>query len=441
MRYFGTDGIRGVANKTLTPELAYKIGSYLGHIYDAVIIGKDTRGSSSMLEASLASGVSAHGADVYEMGYTSTPALAYNAMVGSFDCGIMISASHNPYHDNGIKIFSKNGLKISSSIEEKIEDYIDGKIDITRVSAENIGEVYSYKEGNTLYTKWLQEIFDNDFSGLKLVFDLANGGATYTFASFIENYDSAHIKVINNNPNGRNINDHCGSTHLEGLIQEVKMGYDAGFAFDGDADRVLAVDSEGNVIDGDALMYILASDKKAKGFLKDNTLVTTIMSNVGLYKALEKEGIEYTVESVGDKNVADKMIEGNYDIGGEQSGHIIISDDAMFGDGLKTALHIISIIKKTGKSLKELASPVKVYPQVLVNAKTENKEAIMKDSEVSHLIDDINNNLANQGRMLVRPSGTEPLIRIMVEAKSEDVCNMHVQTVLELLRAKSYIEV
>ncbi len=442
MRWFGTDGIRGVANETLTPELAYKIGSYLGHIYGKVIIGKDTRGSSSMLEASLAGGACAYGADVYEMGYTSTPALAYNTMTGPFDCGIMISASHNPYHDNGIKIFAKTGLKISSDIEEAIEDYIDGLVELEKAAPQDIGEVYPYSEGNVLYAEWLQDIFDTDFNGLKIVFDLANGGATYTFKHFIQKYDDGDIKVINDAPDGRNINDHCGSTHLDGLIEEVKSGsYDVGFAFDGDADRVLAVDGDGHVVDGDALMYILACDKKEKGLLSDDMVVTTVMSNYGLYKALDKAGLKYSVVPVGDKNVTDKMIEGGYGIGGEQSGHVIISDDALFGDGLKTALHIIAIMKRTGKSLKDLAGPFKAYPQVLVNAKTAAKDAIMADGEVKDLIAEIDDALAGRGRILVRPSGTEPLIRIMVEAETEADCDRHIQAVLALLRAKSYIEV
>ncbi len=440
MRYFGTDGIRGVANDLLTPELAYKVGAYLGHRYDKIVIGKDTRISSSMLESALASGISAYGAKVYQIGYTSTPALAFTTKSEAFDVGVMISASHNPYYDNGIKIFAKNGLKIDSTIESEIEDYIDGKIDLARAAGDRIGEIYTYDIACEHYVRWLYDNFYHDTSGMKIAFDLANGGAVYTFGLY-KKYLKADVVVLNDQPDGININVDCGSTHLSKFRSYVKEhDLDMGFAFDGDADRVLAVDEDGNVVDGDKLMYILAGHLKKEGHLHDDMVVTTVMSNLGLYKAFKRAGIQSIKTSVGDKNVADMMINKGYDLGGEQSGHIIVREDGMFGDGLKTALRIIAILKEEGKSLKEAADEVKIYPQLLVNKKTAYKEAIMSDHDVLAHIERLENELGDEGRILVRPSGTEPLIRVMVEADSEKNCQRYVDDILKCLEDKGYIE-
>ena len=438
MRYFGTDGIRGVANDLLTPELAYKVGAYLGHKYDMVVIGKDTRISSSMLESALASGISAYGAKAYTMGYTSTPALAYTTKTEDFDVGIMISASHNPYYDNGIKIFAKDGLKIDSTIEKEIEDYIDGKISLDKASGDKIGEIYDYKEASAHYVKWLHDHFYTDTSGMKIAFDLANGGATYTFDLY-KKYFEADIAILNDRPDGININVDCGSTHLDRFKGYVKGGFDMGFAFDGDADRVLAIDENGEVVDGDKLMYILARYLKKMGKLHDDMVVTTVMSNLGLYKAFKRVGIQSVKTSVGDKNVADMMINNDYDLGGEQSGHIIIKEDGMFGDGLKTALRIIKILKEENKSLKEIADDVKIYPQLLVNKKTEYKEDIMNDGDILAYVQNKDDELGDDGRILVRPSGTEPLIRVMVEADSDEKCQRYVDDILGCLKDKGYI--
>lgn len=439
--YFGTDGIRGVANKDLTPEIAFKIGAYLGTKSDRVIIGKDTRKSSSMLESAIASGLSAYGADAYKIGYTSTPCLAYTVANGDFDYGIMISASHNPYYDNGIKIFAKDGLKIDSAIEEKIEDYIDGKAALKRAQSEKIGEIYDYREANGVYASWLYEHLYSDLKGLRVLFDLANGGAVYTFDRYKRYLDASTYDVMNDGPDGININEDCGSTHLEALVQRVKEGgYDVGFAFDGDADRVLACDSNGDIVDGDKLMYLLSLDLKEEGKLKDDVLVTTVMSNIGLYKALEAKGIRSVITAVGDRSVALEMESHDYRLGGEQSGHIIIKEDGMFGDGLKSALRILRIMVKTGKSLKELVKEVTIYPQLLVNKKTKHKKEIMEDKEVLAYIKSLEAKLNGSGRLLVRPSGTEPLIRVMAEAKSDEECETIVYAFIDHLRDKGYIE-
>ncbi len=441
MRYFGTDGIRGVANKDLSAELAFKIGALLGHKYDKVVIGKDTRISSSMLESALACGLSAYGADVYKIGYTTTPCLAYNTALKDFDCGVMISASHNPYYDNGIKIFAKNGLKIDSAIEEEIEDYIDGKFSIQRAKSEDIGEIYSYHQGIEAYTAWLNERFCLDLKGLRVVFDLANGGAVFTFDDFKQYLKGAKITVINDHPDGLNINVHCGSTHLESLKAIMKSGdYDVGFAFDGDADRVLAVDNKGDVVDGDMIMYILSNYLKEKGRLKDDTLVTTVMSNIGLYKALANRGLKSEKTAVGDKNVAELMIRKDYSIGGEQSGHIIIKEDGMFGDGLKSALWVLKVMSETGRSLCELCQDLKIYPQLLLNKKVQDKDKIMQDEVILDYIAKVEALLEGEGRILVRPSGTEPLIRVMVEARSDEECERLANDILKVIAARGYLK-
>ena len=442
-RYFGTDGIRGVANEGLTPEIAFKVGSFLANYFRKegkakIVIGKDTRLSSSLLESALAAGISAYGADTYMLGYTSTPCLAYNAMNNNFNCGIMISASHNPYYDNGIKVFSTNGLKIDASIEALVEDYIDGKSTIERVTHAHIGHIYAYSEGVDQYCEWIESLFDIDLSHLKIALDLANGSNCFTAQRVLE-HKGANLKIINNQPNGLNINTNCGSTHLESLQKLMKDSeYDIGFAFDGDADRVQAVNNRGEVVDGDQIMYVLANYLSKKHLLKGNVVVTTVMSNIGLYKALDQKNIDYDVVAVGDKNVVQSMKRNNYSLGGEQSGHIINGNHCYFGDGLKTALNILEVLVKENKTIDELTEGLRIYPQLLVNETVKDKHIVLNDKIVTAKIDEIAERLGNNGRILVRPSGTEPLIRVMVEAETAEICHDYVYEVIDTIKAQGY---
>lgn len=442
-RYFGTDGIRGKANETLALSTAYKVGRFVGSYYDAedkakVFIGKDTRLSSSMYESMLAAGLSASGADVYLVGYCSTPCLAYLTMVHKFSCGVMISASHNPYYDNGIKIFGNDGLKIGEDVEGLIEDYIDKPEGIPYCTNSAIGKIIEYKQGIAEYQKWLREIYPLDLLGMKICVDLANGSNCYTAKEVLGSMN-LDVTYINDSPDGTNINRDCGSTHLKMLKDTVKNGsYDLGFAFDGDADRVLFVDENGDNVEGDQLMYLLSKHLKNHGMLANNTLVTTVMSNIGLYKALDNCGISYAVTPVGDKNVVDCMVDNGFCIGGEQSGHIICSHDAYFGDGLKTALMVLSALSEQNCSLKDAVKELHIYPQLLVNVKVKDKTIVLNDDEINVRIDEIGKQLEGNGRILVRPSGTEPLIRVMVEAENDDICRKHVYEVIDLIKEKGY---
>ena len=357
-KYFGTDGIRGEANNTLKSETAYKVGRFAGYYYKKngkgkILIGKDTRLSSSMFESLLAAGISASGCDAYLLGYCSTPSLAYVTMLDEFDCGIMISASHNPYTDNGIKIFGNKGIKLSDEIEKLIEDYIDNPVGIEFKTKDEIGQIYSYEKGKEEYKNWLHSLYPIDLTGYKLLVDLANG-SNCVMAKDVLAKTNASVDYINDEFNGININNGCGSTHLEMLKEKIKeKDYDLGFAFDGDADRVLFVDSKGEAVDGDHLMYLLSKYLKDNNKLKNNTLVTTVMSNMGLFKALDKCDIKTAITSVGDKNVLDCMLNNDYCIGGEQSGHIIYSNDSNFGDGLKTALLVLTALKEKDMTIDE----------------------------------------------------------------------------------------
>lgn len=442
-KYFGTDGIRGVANVGLTTDIAYQVGAYLANYFSRdkkakIVIGKDTRLSSSMFENALASGISAYGGDVYLLSYTSTPCLAYVTSNLGFDCGVMISASHNPFYDNGIKVFANTGLKLDSTIENLVEAYIDNPVGIEAKTHENIGQIYNYHEGVEKYFDWLDEIYDYDLSNLNIVLDLANGSSSYT-AKEVLSRKNANLFIINSEPNGTNINNGCGSTHLEMLIDYMKDGdYDIGFAFDGDADRVLIVDGEGHVVDGDKIMYVLAKHLKKHNQLENNTLVTTVMSNIGLYKALDRADINYDIVAVGDKNVVESIVKNHHSLGGEQSGHIINSHTGLFGDGLKTAMEVLEVIKETGLGIDELVEDVKIYPQLLVNEKVKEKNIVLNDMDIKNKIDDIAQRLGNNGRILVRPSGTEPLIRVMVEAESDQICHDYVYEVIDLIIDKGY---
>ena len=440
-KYFGTDGIRGKANETLTRETAYKVGRYIGYYFKEnsngkIVIGKDTRESSTMFEAALSEAISESGCDAYLLGYCSTPSLAYTAENEKFSCGVMISASHNPYTDNGIKIFGNDGTKIKDDIEALIEDYIDNPIELTTGE----GRIIDHKEALKTYKNWLIEKFPLDMNGMNICVDLCNGSNCY-MAKDVLNTINANITYINDAPNGININNNCGSTHLDMLSDVVKNGnYELGFAFDGDADRVLFVDNNGEVVDGDNVIYLLAKYLKDNDSLINNTVVTTVMSNIGLYKALDKIDVKYDITPVGDKNVLDSMLKNNYCVGGEQSGHIICTLDSNFGDGLKTALSLMKAMSFYNKGLRECVEELNIYPQLLINEKVYDKNVVLNDEDIKNKIDEISSLLGNDGRILVRPSGTEPLIRVMVEAKSDDICNKYVYEVIDLIKAKGYAQ-
>ena len=436
-KYFGTDGVRGKAGVTLTDEMVYRIGKFVGNYYkDArIVIGMDTRISSKGFEEDLCKGMTESGAKVYLLGYCSTPCLAYTTMNEKFSCGVMISASHNPYTDNGIKIFANDGFKIGDAIELQIEAYMDDPQGIETV---NTGEVIDYKQAIKTYQNWLLDRYQMDLKGLKVCVDLCNGSNCYTAKDVLGKLNGK-FTYINDSPDGTNINNHCGSTHLEMLQEAVKEGdYDLGFAFDGDADRVLFTDEDGNVVDGDRIMYLLSKYLKDNGLLTNNHLVTTVMSNIGLYKALEKLEIESDITPVGDKNVSDSMVRNHYAVGGEQSGHIIYAGDCYFGDGLKTALLVLKALEYYGISLKEAAAEVQIYPQLLVNVTVTDKKIVLNDSEICEKIEQIGKELGNNGRILVRPSGTEPLIRVMVEAENDELCHRYVYDVIDLIKERGY---
>lgn len=446
-KYFGTDGFRGEANVDLTVEHAYKVGRYLGYYYGKqhddgkahVVIGKDTRLSSYMFEYSLVAGLTASGADVYLMHVTPTPSVSYIVRTGDFDCGIMISASHNPYYDNGIKVINGQGYKLEAAIENEIEQYIDGELgEIPFAKKDSIGKTTDYTMGRNRYIGYLLTIPTRPFKGMRIGLDCANG-ASYLVAKSVYDALGAKTYVINNEPNGTNINTNCGSTHIEKLQAFVKeKGLDVGFAFDGDADRCLAVDDKGEIVDGDKILYVCGRYLKDKGELNNNTIVTTIMSNLGLYKALDKKGINYEKTAVGDKYVFENMMEHGHSIGGEQSGHIIFSKYATTGDGVLTSLMIMETILGRKVKLSELFNSLTIYPQLLVNVKVSSKDAVMNDADVLKLNDEIAAELGDDGRLLLRQSGTEPVIRVMVEAATDELCEKYVYKMVDLIKAKGY---
>lgn len=456
-KYFGTDGFRGEANVKLTAEHAYKVGRYIGWYFGRdhkakIIIGKDTRRSSYMFEYSLVSGLTASGADVYLLHVTTTPSISYVVRNEEFDCGIMISASHNPFNDNGIKLINGEGYKMEAEIEEKVENYIDGIIpEIPFATGEAIGRTVDYVIGRQRYIDYLVAIGMNTFgeqnstkpsvhklSDLRIGLDLANGSATQVARSVYWTL-GAKIFVINSEPNGININTNCGSTHIEGLQRfVVENGLDVGFAYDGDADRCLAVDEKGNVIDGDLIMYVCGKYMHEHGELNNDTVVTTIMSNLGLYKALDKLGLKYEKTKVGDKYVSENMMENDHSLGGENSGHIIFRNHAVTGDGVLTSLKVLGAMLGTGRKLSELAGEMKVYPQVLKNVRVKDKAAAREDADVMAAVEEVAGRLSDNGRILVRESGTEPVIRVMVEAGDLDTCDKEVDYVIDMLRKKGH---
>ncbi|MFV0343081.1 MAG: phosphoglucosamine mutase [Anaerocolumna sp.] len=445
-KYFGTDGFRGEANIDLTVEHAYKVGRFLGYYYGKnrkanIVIGKDTRRSSYMFEYALVSGLTASGADVFLLHVTSTPSVAYMVRSEKFDCGIMISASHNPFYDNGIKIINENGYKLESEIEDLIENYIDGKgEEIPYATREKIGRTTDYMIGRNRYIGYLISQAPHSFKNMKVGLDCANGSAS-TIAKGVFDALGAKTFTIHNEPNGTNINLNCGSTHVEELRNYViENQLDVGFAYDGDADRCLAVDDNGNIIDGDLILYVCGLYMKKRGELTNNTVVTTIMSNLGLYKAFEEAGIQYEKTAVGDKYVFENMMENGHALGGEQSGHIIFSKHATTGDGILTSLKVMEVLIETKKKLSELLKGVDIYPQILESVKVHDKKNAREDEKVKEIINKVSEQLGNDGRIIVRESGTEPVIRIMVEAKSQDLCIKYVNTVKEVLKQQGHLK-
>ena len=459
-KYFGTDGFRGEAGITLTADHAYKVGRFLGWYYNMmrernndheparIVIGKDTRRSSYMFEYSLVAGLTASGADAYLLHVTTTPSVAYIARVDDFDCGIMISASHNPYYDNGIKLIDCYGEKMPEETLLLVEDYIDGKLhvfdqdwpELPFAHREHIGCTVDYVSGRNRYMGYLISLGVYSFKGVKVGLDCANG-SSWNIAKSVFDALGADTYVINAQPNGTNINNNAGSTHIEGLQKYVVENHlDVGFAYDGDADRCLAVDSEGKLVDGDKILYVCGKYMKEQGTLVNNTVVTTVMSNFGLYKAFEREGISYEKTAVGDKYVYENMSQNGHCLGGEQSGHIIFSKHATTGDGILTSLKLMEVILEKKETLAKLADEVQIYPQVLKNVRVKDKEAAQADRDVQAEVQKVSDALGDTGRILVRPSGTEPLIRVMVEAPTDEICGKYVAQVVEMIEKKGLAE-
>ena len=443
-KYFGTDGFRGEANVGLTVEHAFQVGRFIGWYYGQehkckVVIGKDTRRSSYMFEYSLVAGLTASGADVYLLHVTTTPSVSYVVKTEDFDCGIMISASHNPYYDKGIKLINSAGEKMPENVIALVEDYLDGRSgEIPYAVNDQIGCTVDYAAGRNRYVGYLISLATHSFRGVKVGLDCANG-SSWMIAKSVFDALGAKTFVIHNEPDGLNINTNCGSTHIESLQELVKeKGLDVGFAFDGDADRCLCVDENGNVVDGDLIMYIYAAYLKSRGALEKNTVVTTVMSNFGLYKALEKAGIDYEKTAVGDKYVYENMQTNGFIIGGEQSGHIIFSKYAATGDGILTALKMMEVMLAKKMPLSKLADPVTIYPQLLKNVRVADKNAAMEDPDVKAAIAAVTEALGDTGRILVRGSGTEPVVRVMVEAENDEICQTHVEQVISVMRAKGH---
>lgn len=447
-KYFGTDGFRGEANVNLTVEHAFQVGRFLGWYYGEknkpercrVVIGKDTRRSSYMFEYSLVAGLTASGADVYLLHVTTTPSVSYVVRTEGFHCGIMISASHNPFYDNGIKVINEKGEKLEEDVIGQIEDYLDGKSGPLPLAVkENIGRTVDFAAGRNRYIGYLISIATRSFKNKKVALDCANGSAS-AIAKNVFDALGAETHVIHNEPNGLNINLNCGSTHIEELQKYVVAeGCDVGFAYDGDADRCIAVDETGRIIDGDAILYICGKYMKEQGSLFHNTIVTTVMSNLGLYKALEKEGISYVQTAVGDKYVYENMAATGHCLGGEQSGHIIFSKHATTGDGILTSLKVMEVMLEKKESLSKLAAPLAVYPQVLKNVRVKDKQAAQDDPAVQEEAKKVAERLGNEGRILLRQSGTEPLVRVMVEAKDLETCQSCVDQVVKVIEQRGHL--
>ncbi len=442
MKYFGTDGFRGRANEGLNVEQAFKIGRYIGYHYGLeqgrkarIVIGKDTRRSSYMFEAALISGLVASGADVYMLHVIPTPGVCYEVCDGNFDCGIMITASHNPFYDNGIKLVNREGFKMDESVLERVEAYIDGEFEVPLATGNEIGCTVDYMQGRNRYIAHLIASANFSLQGVKVGLDCANGAAS-SVAKPVFDALGADVRVINNAPDGFNINVDCGSTHIERLQRlVVEQGLDVGFAYDGDADRCLAVDERGHVVDGDLILYVCGKYLNKHGRLAGGTVVPTVMSNFGFLKALDIAQLNYETTAVGDKNVFACMRENGYSLGGEQSGHIIFGDIEKTGDGIMTSLRIMEVIRAERETLSELVRPVKLFPQRLINVTVADKDAALEAASVAEAIAAAEAELQGNGRILVRPSGTEPLIRVMVEAETEPVADRLASEVAEAVSA------
>ena len=453
-KYFGTDGFRGKAGENLTAEHAFKTGRFLGwyfakkHLDDKakIVIGKDTRRSSYMYENALAAGITSSGADVYLLHVTTTPCVSYITRTEGFDCGVMISASHNPYYDNGIKLLNGSGEKMEESTIALIEDFLDGSVhlfdrdwsELPLAKREKIGCTVDYVAGRNRYVGYLISLGQYSFKDKRIALDCANGAA-WNIAKAVFDALGAKTYLLNAEPNGTNINRDAGSTHIEGLQKYVLANHmDAGFAYDGDADRCLAVDDKGEVITGDHILYLCGVYLKERGALLNNTVVTTVMSNFGLYKAFDKIGIDYAKTDVGDKYVYEYMSQNGCRIGGEQSGHIIFSKYATTGDGILTSLKIMEVMMAKKQKLSELVAPLKIYPQVLENVRVSDKKEAQADADVQAKVEEVTAALGDTGRILVRESGTEPVVRVMVEAPTEEVCREHVDAVVDVIKKKGY---
>ena len=444
-KYFGTDGVRGVANKELTPELAFKLGRYGGYVlahnqhkdHPRVLVGKDTRVSGEMLENALIAGLVSIGAEVMRLGVISTPGVAYLTKEMGAELGVMISASHNPVADNGIKFFGSDGFKLSDDQENEIETLLDQEHpDLPRPTGNQIVHTSDYFEGAQKYLSYLKSTVDVNLEGLKIALDGAHG-STASLAPFLFGDLEADTVTMGCSPDGYNINDGVGSTHPEALAEKVReTEADFGLAFDGDGDRIIAVDEYGNIVDGDQIMFIIGQEMAKNHELNDNMIVSTVMSNLGFYKALENEGIASNKTKVGDRYVVEEMRRGNYNLGGEQSGHIVMMDYNTTGDGLLTGIQLAAVVKRSGKSLSELAAQMKKYPQSLVNVRVSDKHGVEQNVDVKAVMQDVENKMNGEGRILVRPSGTEPLVRVMVEAKTDEDAERFAKTIADVVEAK-----
>ena len=460
-KYFGTDGFRGEANENLTADHAFQVGRFLGWYYgelkrrsgndepSKILIGKDTRRSSYMFEYALAAGITASGADAYLLHVTTTPSVAYVTKTEDFDCGVMISASHNPFYDNGIKLINAQGEKMDEETIAYVEAYLDGKLELfgqawpslPYAKRENVGRTVDHVAGRNRYVGYLISLGMHSFKGMKVGLDCANGAA-WNIARLVFEALGAKTYVINAEPDGLNINTNAGSTHIEVLQKYVvENGLDVGFAYDGDADRCLCIDEKGNIITGDHILYILGKYMRSIGQLEGNTVVTTVMSNFGLYKAFDEVGIDYAKTAVGDKYVYEYMVQNNCRLGGEQSGHIIISKYATTGDGILTSLKIMEVLMKKKTTLSELCKGLTIYPQVLKNVRVKSKPEAQNDPAVQAAVQAVADALGDTGRILVRESGTEPVIRVMVEAPTKDECQNYVDQVVDVICAQGHARV
>ena len=450
-KYFGTDGFRGKAGEGLTAAHAYEIGRFLGWYYGRtrraqIVVGKDTRRSSYMLEYALSAGLTASGADAYLLHVTTTPSVSYVARTEDFDCGVMISASHNPYWDNGIKLMNREGEKMDEATITLVEDYLDGRLELDGqpwaelplATEDGVGRIVDHSAGRNRYIGYLISLAMYSFKGKKVALDCANGSA-WSIAPSVFKALGAEVHVLNDRPDGLNINLDAGSTHIGGLQKYVKENQmDVGFAFDGDADRCLAVDEDGQLVDGDKIMYLYGRYMQERGKLVNNTVVTTVMSNFGLYKALDEAGIGYVKTAVGDKYVYEHMVQNGDRIGGEQSGHIIFSKYARTGDGILTALKVMEVMLAKKLPLSRLAEPVTIYPQVLINVRVKDKKEAQEDPAVQAAVQAVADELGGTGRILVRESGTEPLVRVMVEAESQERCQALAERVADVIREQGH---